>query len=371
MKESKSNDTSIVFAGTANPEGNGSWDKTTKAMILKIGKLAGSENYIRLIPYGSKIWKLYHKLYYSIFIGRVSFRDPVINSLLIKSLNYQLKENRWDPDVLLFSSVFLYSDLFADKKLYTYTDAAITEAIKYGIESYGKRYLNYYNKYTRAYGSKKNGIFTFNEWTKQALLEQFSFDESKVHNVGFGAHLDPYKGEKDYTNKQLLIVLRRGLEERKGLNLLLEAFKIAKQKDKDLKLAVVGTTLDKIDGVEYYEGKGRDLTISLFQKASLYTMPALYEPNGMVYPEALASKTPILGLDRCAFPEFAGGGKYGFIVKPDPQHIAETILEAVSNPNELEKMGTEGQRFATDRYNWNNVANKIISIIEADYESNS
>jgi glycosyltransferase involved in cell wall biosynthesis len=361
----------ICFAGMADPEGTASWDKTTKAMIDHIGKIAGSNSYVQLKPYESKLNKLFHTVYSKLLMGRSSFRDPFINGLLVKSLEKNLKEKGIDPDVIFFSSLLLYSDSLADKKLYTYTDASITEAIKYGIESYGKRYLKYFAKYSKEYGSKLQGTFTFNEWTKRALIEHFDLDEKKIFNVGFGAHLDPYKGEKDYTNKQLLIVLRRGLEERKGLNLLLEAFKIAKQKDKDLKLAVVGTTLDKIDGVEYYEGKGRDLTISLFQKASLYTMPALYEPNGMVYPEALASKTPILGLDRCAFPEFAGGGKYGFIVKPDPQHIAETILEAVSNPNELEKMGTEGQRFATDRYNWNNVANKIISIIEADYESNS
>ena len=85
----------------------------------------------------------------------------------------------------------------------------------------------------------------------------------------------------------------------------------------------------------------------------------------MVYPEALSCKTPILGLNRLAFPEFAGNGKYGFIVdEPCPELIADTILEAMNEPARLEKMGTDGQKFAIERYNWDNVANKMLTIIE-------
>ncbi len=92
-------------------------------------------------------------------------------------------------------------------------------------------------------------------------------------------------------------------------------------------------------------------------------MPAIFEPNGMVFPEALSCKTPVLGLNRLAFPEFAGYGKYGFIVNPDPQEIADKILFALDNPQLLEKMGREGQEFAVGRYSWNVVVQKMLDTI--------
>ena len=81
--------------------------------------------------------------------------------------------------------------------------------------------------------------------------------------------------------------------------------------------------IKKWDGVFYYYNQPRTVTVSLFQECALYAMPALLEPNGITYLEALANKMPILGLNRFAFPEFSGYGKFGFIVD-------EPILENVS-----------------------------------------
>ena len=68
-----------------------------------------------------------------------------------------------------------------------------------------------------------------------------------------------------------------------------------------------------MDGVTYYYNEPRSKTVELLQKATLYVMPAIREPNGITYLEALANKTPIIGLNRFAFPEFCGYGEYGFI----------------------------------------------------------
>ena len=88
--------------------------------------------------------------------------------------------------------------------------------------------------------------------------------------------------------------------------------------------------------------------------ATLFTMPALCELNGIVYLEALASQTPILGLDRLALPRrFSGNGRYGFIVKkPEVRDVAMAIVEALKDKKALQRMGAEGQKFAVERYSW-------------------
>jgi glycosyltransferase involved in cell wall biosynthesis len=95
-------------------------------------------------------------------------------------------------------------------------------------------------------------------------------------------------------------------------------------------------------------------------------MPALCEANGIVYPEALASRTPILGLDRLAFPEFAGHGEFGFIVpEPQPALVAQAILEAFSNPARLQQMGEAGQKFVVENYTWARTARTMVDAIGA------
>jgi len=244
-----------------------------------------------------------------------------------------------------------------------YTDASPLGSFKYGLVTHSAKYLKNLIRYTAQYAGRFKIIFTFNEWTRKSIIEDFGVAAEKVHNVGFGANLNPYLAGKKYDNGLILTVLRRGNEELKGLNLLLQGFKIAHNQNRNLKLAVVGTTCEAMAGVTYYEGHPRSKTISLFQEAALYAMPAIFEPNGMVFPEALSCKAPILGLDRLAFPEFAGYGKYGFIVHPDPQDIADKILYALDNPQLLEKMGREGQEFAIKRYSWEVVVQKMLDTI--------
>ncbi len=89
-------------------------------------------------------------------------------------------------------------------------------------------------------------------------------------------------------------------------------------------------------------------------------MPALQEPWGVVYLEALACRVPILGLNRFAFPEISRNGAFGFIC-PDatPEKVAETLLDATSDPARLARMGAEGHDYVTTTFSWDRVASNI------------
>ena len=59
-------------------------------------------------------------------------------------------------------------------------------------------------------------------------------------------------------------------------------------------------------------------------------MPALLEPNGTTYLEALANKTPTVGLNRFAFPEFCGKWFEGCVINhkdENPANNAATNIE--------------------------------------------
>lgn len=272
-----------------------------------------------------------------------------------------------DTTLLFVSSNAIRKPLEKMHHAYIYVDAVARPRQEFSpkpsfpksiVQEFGLKLYEKYDKRSYSFATK---IFTQNEWSRKYIVEEYGLPEEKVINVGFGVNLTFYKEEKDYTRNLLLIVLRKGLEEPKGLNLLLPAFRIAKQTIKDLELAVVGTDGPEEDCVTYYYNQPRSTTVQLFKECVLYTMPALNEPNGITYLEALANKAPILGLERFSVPEFSGYGKYGFYTpSATPESVAALIVEALSDKNRLNAMGEAGQRFVEERFTWNKVIDEMI-----------
>ena len=349
----------VLFCGKLNDEVNASWDKTNGFFLRALEKKAFCKtiDYTQLPLIFRKVYSIIAKIWY----GQLLVRDPLYDLLLEINFRNKYKKLKYYPDLIIHSSsICVPKNLEKSAKHVLYTDATIMGAIRYNNYILDQKNMQVFVRESIKYLDRMQFIFTFNEWTRQSLINDFSIMPEKVFNVGFGANLNPYFGEKDYSNKQILIVLRRGTEKNKGLQLLLEAFKIAYKRDSSIALAVVGTTQEVIEGVTYYEGFSREKTIELFQKASLFVMPAPFEPNGMVYVEALACKTPIMGLNRLAFPEFCGYGEYGFIVEEDAEHVANEIHLAFSNPEGLQLKGKLGQEYVLARFNWDGVTNSIL-----------
>jgi glycosyltransferase involved in cell wall biosynthesis len=104
----------------------------------------------------------------------------------------------------------------------------------------------------------------------------------------------------------------------------------------------------------------------LFDEACLYAIPALAEPWGLVYAEALATKTPILGLKRTALPNLTNSCEYGFLVEDAiPEAVTTALLDAVSNPARLQKMSENGQKYCLENFFWERTGNLIADAVFA------
>jgi glycosyltransferase involved in cell wall biosynthesis len=352
----------ILFCGNINEDVSKSWGKTNNHLLNELKK---SSNIIGTIDYqiNNKLLRKVHAIISNLFFGGSLIRDPFIDKLMELKFLFHFKLLKKKPDIIIHaSSICIPKSIGKNFKNILYTDATIKGAMEFNNYVPPKKSYNLFISETNKYIERTERVFTFNEWTKNSLETDFKVNNSKITNIGFGANLNPYYGKKDYSNGLILIVLRKGLEVNKGLYLLRDAFRIAKQKNHNLKLAVVGTSLEPEEGIEYFGDCPREKTIELFQTASLYAMPSLFEPNGMVYIEALACKTPILGLNRLAFPEFCGHGKFGFIVEPDKDIIATELLKAFENPTDIEIKGRSGQEFVLNRYRWDIVTKKILEV---------
>ncbi len=310
--------------------------------------------------------RIYNMFYAKLFFTWGTSHDPLIHWFAKQKINKKLKNIEDKIDWLLFVSDHCIPPKMEGKYRYAVYKDAILRTQKKFIQDKRlgkKRFFRFQEKSSRIDTERMDLVFTQNEWTRQEIIRHYSISKDKVLNVGFGVNLRPYYGEKNYDNELLLIVLRKGTEKYKGLLLLLDAFNILLKVKPEVKLAVVGTDIgNNHQNVNCYFKQSREVTVELFKKASLYVMPALYEPNGITYLEALANKTPIVGLNRFAVPEFSGYGKWGFIVQnEDPDELAKVIEKALSDKDKLKDMGIKGQQFVQERFRWELVADKMYN----------
>ena len=232
------------------------------------------------------------------------------------------------------------------------------------------RYVAQREAAARAAFAQADHIFPLAEYVRDDLIHHYGVDPAKVTVVGTGlGTIRPYHGPKDYANGTILFAARSRWTD-KGGDLVTAAFEIAHRSNPNLKLWVVGDDSvkplqDRLPNTTVHGYLSQGQLQDLFDRASLFAMPSPQEPWGLVYLEAMACRMPVLGLRVKAVPEFTGHGRHGFAVwPPTPEAVAGAMVAALSDPDALDRMGTEAQRYCLERYTWDHVANAILAVVD-------
>ncbi len=212
-------------------------------------------------------------------------------------------------------------------------------------------------------------IFPISEYVKENLVERYRVMPEKITVVGTGrGAIQMYGGEKSYDNGTILFVAKDRFKD-KGGELLVKGFKLARELNPDLKLVVAGSEENRryvagLGNVEFHGYVSLEQLQSFFNEASLFAMPALNEPWGLVFLEALSCKTPVLGLARNSLPEITQNGRYGFLVEDSsPEAICAKLLEAFASPRRLRQMGEDGQKYCLENFTWEKTVQSIVEVI--------
>ena len=239
------------------------------------------------------------------------------------------------------------------------------------MKRYSKRMISLFDRLEKRAYSQMDHIFSVSHYVKENLIDHYGVPPRKITVVGTGlGEINPFSGEKNYSNRKILFVAKgRFLD--KGGELVIAAFRRALESDPKLNLTIVGSEEAKrFDNSPNINVLGfiplRDLQ-NLFDTHSLFLMPALNEPWGLVFLEAMACKMPIMGLKRNSFPELSGYGKYGFSIEhADPELLANAIVDAFRNPEQLKKIGEQAQAYCLDQFSWKKTVDRILEVIEGN-----
>jgi len=94
------------------------------------------------------------------------------------------------------------------------------------------------------------------------------------------------------------------------------------------------------------------------------TVPYL-EPFGFTPLEAMACKTPVVGVREGGVRESVIHGRTGYLVDRDPQDCADALDRIISNSELRDQLGTEGRKVVEAQWTWQGTARRIESSFKA------
>lgn len=272
--------------------------------------------------------------------------------------------------IFQISSMFAPSLNFADKKYLLWIDyTTILSKDYHGWAPFPFELNRRLALEKKIYGSAKL-IFSTSENTRRSLIEYYRVPPQKVVNTGNGLNLQEMKVfDKKYDGETVLFI---GMDfERKGGLVLLEAFKKVRQAIPQARLLIIGPNKNILDidqeGVEFLGNISDRKTIeSYYEKASIFVMPSLCEPFGLVFLEAMAYKIPCIGTNRDAMPEIITNGQNGYLAVPgDVADLCEKIILLLKDKSAMRQMGENAYQFVQKNFLWEKVVSRIETALKS------
>ncbi|MDD1721078.1 MAG: glycosyltransferase family 4 protein [Euryarchaeota archaeon] len=173
----------------------------------------------------------------------------------------------------------------------------------------------------------------------------------------------------------LILCVARGLETRKGISYLLEAFAAAQRVER-AELTVVGTdsqglkqqlleqtrALGVLNAVTFINSVPLHELIALYQRATLTVVPSSLEGFSKPALESMACGTPVVGSAVGAIPELIDE-RSGVVVPPrDTDALADALIRLLRDKERTTAMGAAARQRVLTRFSWDIVTPRVLDV---------
>lgn len=304
----------------------------------KVTRLHLRDNMKEVLPEGM-VWKKLSSLWRQRAVSKQIKRDGIA---LYHGLSGELPRGLENSTV---KTVVTIHDLIFMRypKLYSFFDRKI-----------------HYSKFLYA-ARTADRVIAISEQTKRDIMAFLKIPEEKITVIYQGCNeaFKQVRGEAEKTalraklNLPEAFVLNVGtIEERKNALSVVKAMK-----NQDIPLVIVGKKTDYYqqiaayigkegmeDRVQFLEGLSLDELATLYQMATVFVYPSIFEGFGIPIIEALYSQTPVITSNSGVFPE-AGGPHSAYVDPYDSEELAKMIKKLVASPADRAEMITKGREF--------------------------
>jgi len=175
--------------------------------------------------------------------------------------------------------------------------------------------------------------------------------------------------------KRVILFLGR-VDPQKGINLLLEAFKMISEVMKDAYLVIAGPAEERYLRIlkQYcaennmakriiFSGSlfGED-KVSVLYGADVFVLPSFKESFGISVLEAMAVRLPVVVTRRVGLAPDIEEYSSGIVTDYDPRQISDAVLGLLADENKRKNMAANARRLVEERFLWENMSNAMISV---------
>ncbi len=216
-------------------------------------------------------------------------------------------------------------------------------------------------------------IICYTETEKKELVD-LGIKSRKIEVIHNGINTDLFVPAKPcYDEKRLLWIGRYA--KGKGVDYLVDAFRILRGKFPDISLTMVGRGSDKHRIVQKIHDLGLDGNIimkdfvpnseivDLYQSSSVFVLPSLEEGVPRTILEAMSCGIPVVCSRLPHLVDIIKGG--GFLTpEKDSQALADRVLEVLSDPVLAEKLGGNGRKKVVENFSWKDTVEETVRLYE-------
>jgi starch synthase len=103
--------------------------------------------------------------------------------------------------------------------------------------------------------------------------------------------------------------------------------------------------------------------VNLYNEATVFACPSIYEPFGIINLEAMACETPVVAAAVGGIKEVVVDGETGLLVPPaDPPKLARALTKVLEDPALAAKMGRAGRARVLQDFTWGRIAEKTLAL---------
>ena len=218
--------------------------------------------------------------------------------------------------------------------------------------------------------SKATNVIVVSEWLRDVVLERFQFMHPEVIQVIANGVSMPDEMQNISGNHNNYITFSGRLEYKKGVDILINAYATALEKDETLPdLVIVGDGTGRRNFVKIAQELGishrvhftgmisnLDVHQNLINSA-MHVVPSLAEPFGITAIESMLDGTPVIASNSGGLKEIVEDEKTGLLVSPgDVDMLASAILRLWQHPELRKKLAGASIEKARNVYTWENVS---------------